>query len=284
LSRYICYALRRIRSIHDNTAYKAECLGLLPNRQCPQKTPCYESVITGRVIYAYCKTCASRRIFTRPLATKESPCLGCKRMTVWFASSPRWWLDCGDLALSRDRNFSSLLLSPLSNNRLFPIFIFIPFAGPALHSYNIHRVEAVNCLRRKGVCRQDCHPLHWVDTVSIPGPVIRLVLLFHWSFFIFFFAHSSLVPFFLSCYFLVPWIIRFYLTPLILVVNFPKDQAPIRKAYTGTCVDVTYFKLQLHCNVFFVMDSRELFAYPFIIWFTYTLPLAVVGAAVVQFL
>ena len=180
---------------------------------------------------------------------------------------------------------TSLLSSPLSNNRLFPIFIFIPFAGPALHIYNIHRVEVANCLRRKGVCRQDCHPLHWVDTVSIPGPIIRLVLLFHWSFFIFL-VHSSLVPFFLSlsCYFLVPWIIRFYLTPLILVVNFPKDQAPIRKAYTGTCVDGAYFKLQLHSNAFLLMDSRELFAYPVIIWFTYSPPLAVDGAAVVQFL
>lgn len=178
---------------------------------------------------------------------------------------------------------TSLLFSPLSNNRLFPIFIFIPFAGPALHIYNIHRVEVANCLRRKGDCRQNCHPLHWVDTVSIPGPVIRLVLLFHRSFFIFcpFFV-SSFFP--LSCYFLVPWTIRFYLTPLILVVNFPTDQAPIRKAYTGTCVDGTYFKLQLLCNAFLLMDSRELFAYPVIIWFTYSLPLAVGGAAIVQFL
>jgi len=182
---------------------------------------------------------------------------------------------------------TSLLSSPLSNNRLFPIFIFIPFAGPALHIYNTHRVEVANCLTRKGVCRQDCHPLHWVDTVSIPGPVIRLVLLFHWSFFIFFcpfFVSSFSLSLSLSCYFLVPWIIRFYLTPLIRVVNFPKDQAPIRKAYTGTSVDGTYFKLQLHSNAFLLMDSRELFAYPVIIWFTCSLPLAVEGAAVVQFL
>jgi len=67
-------------------------------------------------------------------------------------------------------------------------------------------------------------------------------------------------------------------------VNFPKDQAPIRKAYTGTCVDGAYFKLQLHSNAFLLMDSRELFAYPVIIWFTYSSPLAVDGAAVVQFL
>jgi len=99
-----------------------------------------------------------------------------------------------------------------------------------------------------------------------------------------FFVSSFFLSLSLSCYFLVPWIIRFYLTPLILVVNFPKDQAPIRKAYTGTCVDGTYFKLQLHCNVFLLMDSRELFAYPVIIWFTYSLPLAVDGAALVQFL
>ena len=67
-------------------------------------------------------------------------------------------------------------------------------------------------------------------------------------------------------------------------MNFPKDQAPIRKAYTGTGVVGTYFKLQLHCNAFLLMDSRELFAYPVIIWCTYSLPLAVDGAAVVQFL
>ena len=122
-------------------------------------------------------TCTSRRIFTRRSAAKETPRWVVKerQFDLHHRLADDWtvviWVSPG--------TDTSLLSSPLSNFRLFPIFIFIPFAGPVLHIYNIHRVEVANCLMRKGVCRQDCHPLHWVDTVSIPGPVARLMLLFH---------------------------------------------------------------------------------------------------------